>query len=311
LAQLRKGRARRVDQVHQIDRDPRREPVAQAHPLVREDINSAMQLFSPAGLFQFLPGNHRFRSTCTGWVHLFTVAATFAVATHAHSGTDSTKPDKSKAARPEPIVFDLVQSLGASRGETEVNTLMSFSPRTGEVDWSPEIEYAFADGYGIELELPFQDSYLDKYKVSLQGTIGTLIKERMIHGWQAIGKRVNSDKTYEADFLYLNDIRLSKNWSMMYMVGIRLRGIGKRGNGPAEAVPLVNNSVFYRFSDYFTVGCELNNEIHSNGWRYRVTPQMQYIFNKHNIVQLGGGPSRLDERKKTDWLFSARVIYSF
>ncbi|WP_072767690.1 hypothetical protein [Nitrosospira sp. Nsp11] len=59
---------------------------------------------------------------------------------------------------------------------------------------------------------------------------------------------------------------------------------------------MINNNVFYRFSDYFTVGCELNNEIRSNGWRYRVTPQMQYIFNKHNIVQLGGGPSRLDER---------------
>lgn len=247
----------------------------------------------------------------TGWFHLLAVIAMQAVAGHAQSGTDSTKPDKSKAARPEPMVFDLVQSLGADRGETEVNTLMSFSPRSGEVNWSPEIEYAFADGYGIELELPFQDSYLDKYKVSLQGTIGTLIEERMIHGWQAIGKRVNSDKTYEADFLYLNDIRLSRNWSMMNMAGIRFRGIGEPGDSSGEAVPLVNNSVFYRFSDYFTVGCELNNEIRSNGWRYRVTPQMQYIFNKHNIVQLGGGPSRLEERVKTDWLFSARVIYSF
>lgn len=247
----------------------------------------------------------------TGWFHLLAVIAMQAVAGHAQSGTDSTKPDKSKAARPEPMVFDLVQSLGADRGETEVNTLMSFSQRSGEVNWSPEIEYAFADGYGIELELPFQDSYLDKYKVSLQGTIGTLIEERMIHGWQAIGKRVNSDKTYEADFLYLNDIRLSRNWSMMNMAGIRFRGIGEPGDSSGEAVPLVNNSVFYRFSDYFTVGCELNNEIRSNGWRYRVTPQMQYIFNKHNIVQLGGGPSRLEERVKTDWLFSARVIYSF
>lgn len=250
-------------------------------------------------------------TACTGWFYLLAAIATLAVAGHAQSGTDGTKPDKSKAARPEPMVFDLVQSLGADRGETEVNTLMSFSPRSGEVNWSPEIEYAFADGYGIELELPSQDAYLDKYKVSLQGTIGTLIEERMIHGWQAIGKRVNSDKTYEADFLYLNDIRLSKNWSMMNMAGIRFRGIGKPGDSSGEAVPLVNNSVFYRFSDYFTVGCELNNEIRSNGWRYRVTPQMQYIFNKHNIVQLGGGPSQLEERKKTDWLFSARVIYSF
>jgi hypothetical protein len=53
---------------------------------------------------------------------------------------------------------------------------------------------------------------------------------------------------------------------MMNMAGIRFRGIGKPGDSSGEAVPLVNNSVFYRFSDYFTVGCELNNEIRSNGW---------------------------------------------
>src|SRR5687768_11820624 len=87
--------------------------------------------------------------------------------------------------RPEPMIFDLVDPLGAKKGEVEINTLLDFSPRTGQLEWSPEIEYSFADNYAVEFELPLENTFAKEYKVSLQGTFGKLDKGRMIHGWQA------------------------------------------------------------------------------------------------------------------------------
>src|SRR5688500_18024187 len=65
--------------------------------------------------------------------------------------------------RPEPMVFDLVDPLGAPKGELEINTLMDFVPRTGKLEWQPEIEYAFADGYAAEFELPLENSTVQQY----------------------------------------------------------------------------------------------------------------------------------------------------
>ena len=60
-------------------------------------------------------------------------------------------PDaRSEDDRPEPMVFDLVDPLGATPGKTEINTLLGYSPRTGDMAWSPEIEFAFAKGHSIE-----------------------------------------------------------------------------------------------------------------------------------------------------------------
>src|SRR5687768_4202682 len=63
---------------------------------------------------------------------------------------------------PEPLVFDLVRPLGSARGELEANTLMTRSSKTGQFAWAPEIEYAFANGYAVELELPFENSSLEE-----------------------------------------------------------------------------------------------------------------------------------------------------
>jgi hypothetical protein len=52
---------------------------------------------------------------------------------------------------PEPLLFDLVRPLGE-----HVDSSI--------VEWAPEIEYAFADGYAVELEFPFVDSDLVEYK---------------------------------------------------------------------------------------------------------------------------------------------------
>ncbi|SEO45525.1 hypothetical protein SAMN05216316_0253 [Nitrosovibrio sp. Nv6] len=227
--------------------------------------------------------------------------------THDAQSQESDASGNSHSSRPEPMVFDLVDPLGAPKGEFEINTLLDYSTRTGQLEWSPEIEYSFADGYAIELELPLENTLLKEYKVSLQGIFGKLDSGRMIHGWQAIGRRKNEEKAYTAEILYLNDYKFSTKWSMMNMFGVRHTTLGKSG----DFVGLLNNSLFYSYSKHLSLGIELNGEIREQEWRYRLTPQLQYVFNKQAILQLGGGPSRLNEEKKTDWLLTSRLIYSF
>jgi hypothetical protein len=214
--------------------------------------------------------------------------------------------------RPEPMVFDLVDPLGAPKGETEINTLLDYSPSAGKLQWSPELEYAFAKGHAIEFELPLENTTVNQYKVTLQGYFGELMNGRMLHGWQAGGRRINEEKVYAAEVLYLNDYKFSDKWSMMNMLGVRHTAIGKSSG---EFIGLLNNSVFYSFTTHFSVGVELNSEIGERQYRYRLTPQIQYSYGKDVIIQLGGGPSQLttrwDEEKKTEWLVTSRLIYDF
>lgn len=208
--------------------------------------------------------------------------------------------------RPEPMVFDLVDPLGAKKGEAEINTLFDYSTRTGQFQWSPEIEYSFKNGHAIELELPVENATLSEYKVALQGTLGMLLQGQMIHGWQAIGRRKNDEKEYAAEVLYLNDYKFSEKWSMMNMFGFRRTAFSEEG----EFVGLSNNSLFYMHSKHFSLGVELNNEI-TGKYRYRLTPQIQYALKKNAVIQFGGGPSQLNEEERTEWLVTSRLIYDF
>lgn len=91
---------------------------------------------------------------------------------------------------PEPLVFDLIRPLGAEKGELEVNSLFRIAPsdQPRRLQWAPEVEYAFAEGYGIEFELPLENAGVASYKGAIQGTLPGPWKRRFIHGWQAIGE---------------------------------------------------------------------------------------------------------------------------
>lgn len=207
---------------------------------------------------------------------------------------------------PEPLLFDLVRPLGASKGDIEVNSLVQHA--SGGTAWAPEIEYAFADGYAVELELPFEGATLEEYKVAMQGTAGTLLNGRMIHGWQAIAYYERDSKDYTADLLYLNGARISGKWSAFNMVGLRHAHF--RGTG--DYIGLVNNSIFYDYSQRLTFGLEVNSEI-SNGWRWRhgLVPQVHFDVNEQVTLQLGGGRSRLNVGQPTEKTFIWRLIYSW
>jgi hypothetical protein len=232
----------------------------------------------------------------------------FGMINNVYSGTNDAVLSSQELGIPEPLVFDLVRPLNSPKGELEINALINRSSQTGEFSWAPEFEYAFSDGYAVELELPFENSTLEEYKIGLQGTFGELLDGRMIHGWQALGRYGRHKKKYSADILYLNGIRLSNKWSTMNMVGIRHIDFGETDNIAA----LVNNNLFYHYSQSLTLGVELNSEINTRkSWHYRLTPQIHYSMSSDKAIQIGGGPSNLDNVIKTDWLVTVRIMQTF
>ena len=80
-----------------------------------------------------------------------------------------------------------MRGLGAERGELEVNALSLIDPERGSVLWAPEIEWAFADGYAVELELPFDDRRLQAIKVAVQGTMPSPWRS-FTHGWRVFAE---------------------------------------------------------------------------------------------------------------------------
>lgn len=207
---------------------------------------------------------------------------------------------------PEPMLFDLVRPLGASKGELEVNTLVQHGLSQGHIEWAPEIEYAFADGYAVELELPAENSQLLEYKMAVQGTLGTLLGNKMIHGWQAIGIRDRLHGGYSADLLYLNGATLPGPWSTFNMVGVRRNNPRLEGGHQV----LLNNNLFYDRSRRLTFGLEMNHEAERNQFRSRITPQAHYDLNSKMALQVGAGPSWL-ERQGTIWSANWRLVYTY
>ena len=159
-------------------------------------------------------------------------------------------------AIPEPMVFDMMRPLGAARGEMEINAL-GVAPLSGEsreIAWAPEIEYAFADGYAIEFELPFANSQLLEYKLGLQAAFGTFNSGRSAHGVQYLGIYERDGGDYLSGLIYMLGHRYGGGWSSMSMLGLGdISGISARGRNDL----ILNHSVFWS-TDKTTLGLELN-----------------------------------------------------
>lgn len=156
---------------------------------------------------------------------------------------------------PEPMVFDMVRPMGARSGELEANALVQ-APigRRGPVDWAPEIEMALADGFAVELELPFRGGRVIEYKLGLQGTFGTFDEGRSIHGVQYLGIRDRKAQRYENTILYMVGHRLDARWSMIAMAGV---GELSLSGGQSPGLVL-NHATFYDADEKTVVGLELN-----------------------------------------------------
>lgn len=188
---------------------------------------------------------------------------------------------------PEPMVFDLVRPLGARRGELEINTLAhrTYSPGA-PLAWAPEVEYAFADGYSAEFELPFEGSSLHEFKAALQGTIGVAAGERLIHGWQAIGRLNRGHSGWSADMLHLAGYSMNSSWSIVTMQGMRKVSHGAQG----QWAGIVNPSIFRVVSPAWTIGVETNLILGRSALRQQlVMPQVQIQTGSGWLLQTGAG----------------------
>lgn len=196
---------------------------------------------------------------------------------------------------PEPLVFDLVRGLGARRGELETNVLFQapFDDRDrSHVLWAPEIEYALADGFALEFELPFRGSELEGYKFAGQYTFGTAFEDHYIHGTQVIAEYVDDPDLWELTLLYLPGIRFDETWSALLMLGVRTETGDARGD---DTEALANVNVFADVGPHLTLGLETNFASglgdHSE---WLVLPQVHWEVTDTFMLQAGAGAEFTD-----------------
>ena len=211
---------------------------------------------------------------------------------------------------PEPMVFDLVRPLGARKGEMEINNLAVYRLRGTQFNWGPEIEYAFADGWGIEFEVPFDNNEFQELKLALQGTFTKHLEKKFIHGWQTIQKaRLQHQAFWQMDYLYIYGFKINPKWSALGMVGARQDVFNDN-----YATSLIKNlSVFRSLGPRFKLGVETNYMLedllsHSSNRANQllVMPQVHMEVGRHYSIQLGVGFSR--EERQYSPVFGTRLI---
>ena len=152
---------------------------------------------------------------------------------------------------PEPLLFDLVRGLGAHRGELEANTLVTLG--RGPVHYAPEVEWVFANGHAVELELPMHGTSLDAVKVALQGTLHRRADGRFVHGWQAFTQIGVHTRDRGVVTTWIASGTIGARGSYVLMVGA---GATIQAQGPALGTVIVNASVFRALDTHTRVGVE-------------------------------------------------------
>lgn len=221
------------------------------------------------------------------------IAAALTIAAPVHAGTGGSAP-----LIPEPMVFDMIRPLGATRGELEVNTLarFPFNPRGEEIEVAPEIEYAFANGWAAEFELPFEGDQLTGYKFALQGTIGTFANKRGVHGLQAIAVVDPVSGQLDTSLLYLAGVRYSDKWSSLTMIGTNRPGAAAIPSIRRDNAVLVNHSLFRNLGKRTVLGVETNLRAGRATTKWLVMPQMHQRLAEKMVLQAGLGAQKLPQR---------------
>ncbi|PIU00234.1 MAG: hypothetical protein COT74_04680 [Bdellovibrionales bacterium CG10_big_fil_rev_8_21_14_0_10_45_34] len=216
----------------------------------------------------------------------------------------------SEAEIPEPMMFDLVRRLGAQKGEFEINSLFYQEDGSGfqQFYYAPEVEWAFADGYAVELELPMKGDRNESHKAALQVTLGPPGSTNPgVQGLQFIGERKHGDRMTEFTSLYLHGQRLNRDWSYLIMLGART---DSEDAGPTHGFGVLNTTFFYNYGRKVDAAIELNAVSNFfDSWSLRLIPQAHLLFGKSTKIQFGAGISRQDSY----WgpIFAFRIIEEF
>lgn len=203
---------------------------------------------------------------------------------------------------PEPMLFDMIRPLGARQGELEANVLAISAVDGGALVWAPEVEMALADGLAVELELPSEGPRINSIKMGVQGTFGTGLDGRFVHGVQYLGQ-TGSGGRWESSLLYLAGLRHGRHWSSMTMLGLKSRTTFSR------PVTLINHSLFRDVGRRTTAGLEFNRKGGSDG-NWLLLPQLHQRVGSHMVMQAGAGFDKPRGTRATP-LASLRLVREF
>jgi len=241
-------------------------------------------------------------------------------------GAEEVHDEHDRIRIPEPMVFDLVRPLGAQRGEAEINTLAIIPLNRGlgrtdipdaigivpdgtvKPEWAPEIEWAPADGFALEFELPFEEWSLRAYKSAAQITFGTGFEDRFIHGAQGILLYDKFTGKWSPTLLYVAGFQFDEYWSALGMFGFRTEIDGDdRGDRTSR---IFNLSIFRHVGERTTLGVETNTSASLKGEsEMLLMPQVHCELEDHWMLQFGAGCSFTKDYTLPESAF--RLIYSF
>lgn len=209
---------------------------------------------------------------------------------------------------PEPMIFDMMRPLGAKRGELEANTLATaqLSGPERRIAWAPEIEYAFADGFAIEGELPFEGTRLAELKLGLQAAFGSFNHGQSAHGVQYLGIYDRHSGHYSNSLIYMLAHRFNRRWSNVAMAGLSDLST-KRGADRNAAI--LNNTLFYDASEASVLGVEVNYLGGGEG-HVLVMPQLHQRLGSGINAQLGFG-AQVPRGEKARPRMGLRLIREF
>jgi hypothetical protein len=196
---------------------------------------------------------------------------------------------------PEPMMFDLIRPLGASRGELEVNSLfrMGSATRPRTLLWAPEIEFAFVNGHAVEIELPMEGSRVDSWKGAVQGTFRGGGSRRVAQGWQVLREAERDARLTRLDVMHLAGSRWHPRWSAFAMTGIE-----RQRSGARTSLGLLGNySVFFHPPSKVSYGLESNFNLRGlAGSSVLLMPQGE-IRGRRWTLQAGAGWRRAHDTR--------------
>lgn len=207
---------------------------------------------------------------------------------------------------PEPLLYDLVRGLGARRGELEANVLVVFAP---DVHLAPELEWAFADGFAAELELPMHGTRLEAVKVALQGTLRRRTDGRFRHGWQVIGELGMHGAAHRLAATHVSSGPFGRRGSLVWMAGASAENVTQ---GPVLGSLIANVSLFLTLDEQTRVGLETTSRTplrRSPIPHVALVPQVHVDLSRHARVQAGLGVELAGLRAKV--LGASRIVVEF
>lgn len=216
------------------------------------------------------------------------IASPFKLAFAAEGDTWSNSELESEAEIPEPMVFDLVRRLNSHKGEYEFNSLFRFEgiERASGLLYAPEFEYAFADGFAGELELPVADGQLDSIKVALQSKIGQIKKGHLENGVQVIYEHSVKNADKEISLLSIQGMKFSPKFAFITIIG----GLAHVQRERTDWGVLANGTLFYNNSREIDFAIETNyRKVENEPSELKLIPQFHLLFAKDVKVQLGVG----------------------